>query len=43
MKISSICPKELRKGDPIDYLKEIIEMLRAYREGRYVDITNEKL
>ncbi len=39
----SICPKELSKGDPQEYLKEVIKMLLAYYKGQYRDITNERL
>ena len=41
--VTSVCPKELREGDVKEYLKEVIEMLLAYHEGRYIDITNERL
>jgi len=43
IEVMSICPKELREGDVKEYLKEVIEMLLAYHEGRYIDITNERL
>ncbi len=39
----SVCPKDLRKGNPKEYLKEVIEMVLAYHQGKYKDITNERL
>ncbi len=43
MILTSICPKELRAGDVKEYLKEVIEMVVAYQEGNYIDITDEVL
>jgi len=43
VKIVSVCPKELRKGDVKDYHKAVAVMILAYRKGNYTDITNEKL
>ncbi len=41
--ITSICPKDLREGDVKEYWEEVIEMVLAFHEGRYTDITNERL
>lgn len=38
-----VCPRDLRAGDPKEYIKKFLKMLADYRAGNYVDVTNKRL
>lgn len=41
--VSHLCPYELKEGNIEDYAKELLEMLQAFNQGKFQDITEEVL
>jgi hypothetical protein len=38
-----VCPKDLRSGDPKEYIEEFCAMIVALCAGEYVDVTDVRM